>query len=204
MSPHGGYVPTGHVAYNTPESLLVPVRKVFGGTIDLDPCSNETSTVRARVEYRLPVNDGLLDPWDGPNIFVNPPFGAGHLGGLISGIEDWVRRCASVGDEPGKSVLLLCPAWTDVTWWHDIVWKRFRLACFLRGRVEYLLKGFRPEYGPPMGSAMVLFSRQIAVIERFHDEFGPLGHVVHGARYMVSERDMKETRALMRERGRKR
>ncbi len=75
----------GHIAssssidWNTPEEILAPVRTLFGGSIDLDPCSNDGSIVGASVEYRLPENDGLRDPWftEGVRtVYVNPPFGA--------------------------------------------------------------------------------------------------------------------------------
>ncbi len=65
--------------WNTPSDILDAVRETFGGSIVLDPCSNDTSIVGARVEYRLPDNDGLKDRWnvDGPGTtaFFNPPFG---------------------------------------------------------------------------------------------------------------------------------
>lgn len=46
---------------NTPETVLVPTRKFM--RIGLDPCSNEWSTVGARIEYRQPNQNGLELPW---------------------------------------------------------------------------------------------------------------------------------------------
>ncbi len=72
--------PGANVDWCTPNQILVPVREFFGGEIDLDPASNENSIVKATVEYRLPINDGLKDSWDvcenrPTNVYVNPPFG---------------------------------------------------------------------------------------------------------------------------------
>jgi predicted RNA methylase len=64
----------------TPTWILDAVRAAFGvSQIDLDPCSNDTSLVNARVEYKVPQNDGLQDPWDFQTIFVNPPFGTSKM-----------------------------------------------------------------------------------------------------------------------------
>lgn len=68
----------GRVDWTTPQAILGPVREVFGGTIDLDPCSNEKPVVGAKLEYRLPNHDGLVEPWSG-KIFVNPPYGSCYM-----------------------------------------------------------------------------------------------------------------------------
>ena len=59
----------------TPPHIIDSVKEVFGGTIELDPCSNRDSTVDADIEYCLPHTDGLKEPWDAATIFVNPPYG---------------------------------------------------------------------------------------------------------------------------------
>lgn len=41
--------------------------------VDLDPCSNERSTVRSRARYMLPAQDGLRLPWSG-SVYVNGPY----------------------------------------------------------------------------------------------------------------------------------
>jgi hypothetical protein len=39
--------------WGTPQKYIIAVKKVFGGKIDLDPCSNAHSVVDAEVEYHL-------------------------------------------------------------------------------------------------------------------------------------------------------
>lgn len=77
-----GHIATaGNIHHNTPEHLLERARLLSPrGQIDLDPCSNETSIVRAKTEYRLPAQDGLVLPWavfdQGYSLtWCNPPFG---------------------------------------------------------------------------------------------------------------------------------
>ena len=50
--------------WGTPAHYVDAVKEVFGGEIDLDPCSNRFSIVKAKIEYILPKNDGLKDSWD--------------------------------------------------------------------------------------------------------------------------------------------
>jgi hypothetical protein len=75
----------GHIAdakntnWCTPKLILDPVRRVFGGTIHLDPCSNAQATVGALVNYTLPEHDGLVENWNYPTIFVNMPFGRSYM-----------------------------------------------------------------------------------------------------------------------------
>src|SRR5690348_14824116 len=72
-----GHIPDSlSVDWCTPDKIVTPIHKVFGGPPALDPCSNPFSHIKATTEFRLDLgNDGLVDPWDGDTIFVNPPFG---------------------------------------------------------------------------------------------------------------------------------
>ena len=72
----GRTVNSQSVNWCTPPKYVKAVRKVFGGRIALDPCSNEWSIVNAETEYRLPEHDGLRESWDFPTIYVNPPYGS--------------------------------------------------------------------------------------------------------------------------------
>ena len=67
---------SGNNEWYTPEELIISARKVFGGTIDLDPASSEIANkvVRATVFYTKD-NNGLDDDklWLG-NTWMNPPY----------------------------------------------------------------------------------------------------------------------------------
>jgi hypothetical protein len=75
----------GHIASSknqnwcTTLDIVERVKRVFGGTIGLDPCSNEQSIVGATVEYRLPEHDGLVEPWTAKSIYANMPFGRSYM-----------------------------------------------------------------------------------------------------------------------------
>ena len=91
----------------TPPKYVVPIRQFFGGTVALDPCSNHHSIVGAEMEYCLPITDGLVDSWDYPTIFVNPPYGRDTKRG--TSIRDWLGRCAEAHRAYGSEVLALVP-----------------------------------------------------------------------------------------------
>ena len=57
----------------TPPKYVDAVKKVFGGEIELDPCSNKDSIVHAKTEFLLPETDGLNKAWDFKTVYVNPP-----------------------------------------------------------------------------------------------------------------------------------
>lgn len=76
----GGHIQdSGRTDWNTPKHIIETCREFFNTVgflgIALDPCSNDTSLVNAITSYKLPLNDGLIDSWDFPTIFVNPPYG---------------------------------------------------------------------------------------------------------------------------------
>ena len=76
----------------TPKKYVDAVKKVFGGSIHLDPASNEYSIVKAMVEYSLPHKDGLKESWNYPTIYLNPPYGLDKERG--TSIKQWLERCA--------------------------------------------------------------------------------------------------------------
>jgi len=72
----------------TPPWLLARIRAdVFASGIDLDPATESSNPTDARRFIALP-DDGILMPWAGPNIWVNPPYG--------STLGMWVEKCALV------------------------------------------------------------------------------------------------------------
>lgn len=105
----------------TPETILGPVREMFGGDIDLDPCTDEENWVRAKAFYSPP-DDGCSMSWDYPTVFCNPP------------AEDrlrWVERCVEEGEK--RQVVLLLPAHTE-TPACQLAMSKCRSVVFVEGR----------------------------------------------------------------------
>ncbi len=156
----------------TPAKYVQSVREVFGGRIDLDPCSNEWSIVKAKTEWRLPT-DGLRRPWKAKTIYVNPPYGADRERGTR--ISDWLRKCAEAF-EAGSEVIALVPVAANTKHWKDSVWSAASAVCFLYDtRLRFLEFGNDKGKGAPMACAAVYWGGDVRA---FGDAFEQHGAVV--------------------------
>ena len=160
--------------WGTPEKYVAAVKRVFGGEIDLDPCSNKHSLVGARVELCLPRHDGLKESWDFPRIFVNPPYGIDQQRG--TSIKHWLYRCAAAHNHYNSEVIALVPVATNTGHWKKYVFGRATAVCFLYDtRLRFLIEGRDEGKGAPMSCAMVYWG---ARYESFFGVFIEYGAVV--------------------------
>lgn len=169
------------VHWCTPRKYVDAVRAAFGGTIDLDPCSNQWSIVDARVSYALPAKDGLQESWNFPTIYVNPPYGADK--GRRTTIKNWLYKCAHAHDNYGADVLALVPVATNTRHWKDYVWGKAAMACFLYDtRLRFLVEGRDAGKGAPMSCAMIYWGDSVRSFERVFGAFGAVVDIrsLHG------------------------
>jgi hypothetical protein len=168
--------------WNTPKWIVDKIRSGWGN-IDLDPCSNEGSLVRAAYEVRLP-QDGLAFDWYAPNvqtIFCNPPYGIDKERG--TSIGDWIQKCADTdraGDKeastaglgPGyKDIFLLIPASTELKAWHEHIWNDCDAICFFNRRIKFLLNG-EEKAGSTKGSALVYYGQYEDLFKEWFSDCG--------------------------------
>lgn len=107
---------------------------------DLDPAATDKSAKCAR--YFTPADDGLTKDWGGCHVFCNPPSG--------KEIGDWVKKGYEESQKPGTIVVMLIPAKTDTSYFHDyILHGKASEIRFLRGRIR-----FTDEDGNARGAAM--------------------------------------------------
>ena len=140
--------------WGTPEKYVAAVKRLFGGKIHLDPCSNSHSIVEAEVEYHLPHQDGLKESWNYPTIFVNPPYGIDQE--RETSIKHWLYQCAAAHRNHESEVLALVPVATNTGHWKKYVFGRATAVCFLYDtRLRFLVEGRDEGKGAPMSCAMV-------------------------------------------------
>lgn len=157
----------------TPPELIASVREVFGGEIDLDPCSNEHSMVSARVNYLLPRQDGLVETWDFPRIYVNPPYGSDPSRGTR--IAHWFERIAEAARN-GSEVIALVPVATNTGHWKKHVYPVAQAICFLyQPRVRFYIDGREDPKGAPMSCAIIYYGSEL---DKFAEEFSRHGAVI--------------------------
>ena len=171
----GRKVRTQSQHWGTPEKYVRAVKEVFGGSIGLDPCSNEFSIVGAAVEYRLPEQDGLKESWNAPTIFVNPPYGLDHERGTA--IRHWLQRCHLAHEQYGSEVLALVPVATNTGHWKKHVFGVATAVCFLYDtRLRFLVDGTDGGKGAPMSCAMIYWGGNY---RRFYEVFRQFGAVLN-------------------------
>lgn len=160
--------------WGTPKKYVDTVKRVFGGVIDLDPCSNKFSLVHAKTEYRLPQNNGLKESWNYKHIYVNPPYGADRERG--STIKQWIYRCAEAHKTYDSEVIALIPVAVNTSHWKNYIWGRATAVCFLYDtRLKFLVNGKDKGKGARMACAMVYWGKNY---ERFFEVLIEFGAVV--------------------------
>ena len=159
----------------TPPRYIDAIRDFFGGTIELDPCSNPHSMVNAEIEYLLPEKDGLAEMWNYSTIFVNPPYGRDKKRGTT--IKNWLRRCSETHAMYGAEILALVPVATNTSHWKDCIFGCASGIAFLYDtRLKFWVGGSENAKGAPMACSIIYWGRQY---NRFEEIFMPFGAVVN-------------------------
>jgi len=188
----GRTINTSSQSWGTPPKYVNAVKDVFGGKIELDPCSNEYSVVYAETEYRLPKQDGLKESWNYPKIYVNPPYGLDKERGTT--IKNWIGKCAHANEEYGAEVIALVPIAANTAHWKKYVFTKASSICFLYDtRLRFLENGQDVGKGAPMACAMIYWGDNY---QRFYDVFIEHGAVVD-IRNLKGEKIGKERKHLL-------
>ena len=110
---------------------------------DLDPCATPEN---AKCEdFYTADNDGLTKNWGGRRVVCNPPYGRA--------ISAWVKKCSDESKKPDTLVVMLIPARTDTSYFHEYIYKKAREVRFLRGRLHFN----EAKAGAPFPSMIVVF-----------------------------------------------
>ena len=158
----------------TPPVYVDAVKRLFRGSISLDPCSNPYSMVNAVTEYELPWTDGLDASWDYPTVYVNPPYGRDRERG--TSISHWLKKCAETWDVYGSEILTLIPVAPNTSHWKNYVFGSAAGIAFLYDtRLKFWIGGSEHRKGAPQACAMVYWGDRY---KQFYDVFIEYGAVV--------------------------
>lgn len=108
----------------TPQAFFDEQNKEFN--FDLDPCATKENA-KCRKIFTAEEN-GLLQDWSGHRVFCNPPYGRA--------IAAWVRKCYKESQKPDTLVVMLIPARTDTSYFHDYIYHKAEIR-FIRGRLHF-------------------------------------------------------------------
>ena len=81
----------------------------------------------------------------GRRVFCNPPYGRS--------ISRWVRKCYEESRKPDTLVVMLIPARTDTSYFHDYIYHKAKEIRFIRGRLHFN----EAPAGAPFPSMIVIF-----------------------------------------------
>lgn len=111
--------------WETPKDFFEKLDKEFH--FNLDPCAMPENAKCSK--YFTPLDDGLKQDWGGHVVFCNPPYGRK--------IKDWVKKCYEESKKPNTTVVMLIPARTDTSYFHDYIYHKVREIRFIRGRLKF-------------------------------------------------------------------
>jgi len=111
--------------WGTPQNLFDELNKEFDFT--LDPCS--TVENHKCNKFYTKEDDGLDRSWKNEIVFVNPPYGRE--------IGKWVEKCYKEFDGNGATCVMLIPARTDTSYFHNFIYHKAEIR-FIRGRVKFV------------------------------------------------------------------
>lgn len=107
----------------------------------------------------------------GHTVFCNPPYGRT--------VKDWVKKCSEEAKKPGTTIVLLIPARTDTSYFHDYIYQKPNVEIrFIRGRLKF---GDGKNSAPFPSMAVIFRSEPMAkmtlseAIEHCHDIAKKLG-----------------------------
>lgn len=124
----------------TPQFLFDDLNREFHFT--LDPCA---SISNAKCPKFFTINDdGLTKSWAGENVFCNPPYGRT--------IGMWVKKAFIESRNPSTKVVMLLPARTDTTWFHNYIYHIAEVR-FIKGRLKFGLS----KNSAPFPSMIIVF-----------------------------------------------
>lgn len=133
--------------WGTPQDLFDELNKEFQFT--LDPCASDDN--HKCKKYYTEKENGLIQNWQGENVFVNPPYGRE--------ITKWVKKSHDESLKENTKVVMLIPARTDTRWFHDYIYHIAEIR-FLKGRVKFMFDKNKQGQSAPFPSMIVIFDRE--------------------------------------------
>lgn len=132
--------------WETPQEFFNALNARFH--FDIDAAASHHNAKLAH--YWTIEDDALKQNWGGKRVYVNPPYNR-HL-------REWVAKASEESKKAGTLIVMLIPARTDTSYFHDFIYKKARVE-FLRGRLKYELNG-SPREAAPFPSMLVIWDDQ--------------------------------------------
>lgn len=133
--------------WETPKDLFDKLNSIWG-PFTLDAAATDLNHKVSK--YFTIQDDALVQDWSGNRVFLNPPYGRE--------LRHWVEKSLAESLKPDTRVVMLIPARTDTTYWHDNVFSKAKEVRFIRGRIKF----GSSVSGAPFPSAVVVFEGDVS------------------------------------------
>jgi site-specific DNA-methyltransferase (adenine-specific) len=137
--------------WETPKDLFERLNSKYHFAFDLAASSTNHKCDRYFTEH----DDALSQDWTaikGP-LFLNPPYGRN--------LRQWVEKACKTASTTNLTIVLLIPARTDTSYWHDFIFGKAKVE-FIRGRLKFEVNGI-PSNSAPFPSAIVIYNKPVEV-----------------------------------------
>lgn len=134
--------------WRTPKGFFEALDREFRFVLDAAATAENAKCSR----YFTPVEDGLSQSWNvGGAVFCNPPYGRE--------IGKWVKKAYEEFVRGGETIVLLIPARTDTSYFHDYIYGKAEIR-FLRGRLKFEDENGVAMNPAPFPSMVVIYKRR--------------------------------------------
>lgn len=166
-----GYSDNYFSDWHTPNYIIDRVKQLYGGTIDLDPCTDEIAQKSIQAtSFFTKEDNGLLQLWFG-NIYLNYP---GGRTGKYSNSTIWFDKAERefTKTEEVENIVICLFSVEHL----NINPNMFSYTlCFLRDRIPFVRNNVVSK--PSHNNALLLMSKTESKKKEFKDLFGYLGVV---------------------------
>ena len=132
----------------TPQAFFDELDNEFHFVLD----AAATEKVKKCKKCYTPETDGLAQSWDvGGAVFCNPPYGPS--------IKRWVKKAYDESQKCDHPIVLLIPARTDTSYFHDYIYGKAELR-FIRGRLKFTDEDGNSSMSAPFPSMVVVYNKQ--------------------------------------------
>jgi len=163
--------------YNTPPKYVELINLLFDNGIDLDPCSNFHSLIKAKTKFILP-HDGLKESWTNYHtVFINCPYGRDSE--RKTSIYDWLSKAIEENTDEFKEFLFLIPVATNTKHFKNLIFKSFTGICFLNDtRLKFWSEGKELGKGAPCACCMVYLGNNYNKFEKIFNDSGKCFRII--------------------------
>jgi hypothetical protein len=171
----------------TPKLLLDGVRDLFGGPIELDPCSDATAQASVKAKQYFSIDQDGLDlgnKWHG-DVFVNPPYSLATSG--VGMQELFLQRAVTEYDSGNiKQCILLLKCAVGYRWFDTVMGLPH---CLLKERVAFVDGHADPNgacgHVASFGSVLCYIGPNV---DRFVQVFQCMGHIPGHSSWAVGKK----------------